>query len=117
MSLELAYKSILVALHRSVPATHDLLRLATLAEIRLTKSEAGVLELLHQCILWEGRYPVPKTPAALEYFVYLHYENLFRPEQKKNITVLKPKKPNPLDWAEYNKLWEKAYAAFEWHSS
>lgn len=117
MSLELAYKAILVALQRPVPATHDLVHLAELAEIKLTKSESGVLELLHQCIVWEGRYPVPKNPAALEYFVYLHYENLFRPERKGNLTVLKPKEPDPLDWTEYNQLWEQAHAAFEWHSS
>lgn len=117
MSLELAYKAILVAQGKSVPATHNLVRLATLAGIRVSRSEADVLELLHQCVVWEGRYPVPKDVKALEYFVFLHYETLYRPETTGNMTVLKPKEPDPLDWGEYNKFWESANAAFEWHHS
>lgn len=117
MSLELAYKAALVAQGLKVPPTHDLVKLAELAGAHVTKKEHGILELLHQCVVWEGRYPVPKHPDSLEYFVFLHYENLYRPVRTGNAVIFKPVEPHPLDWDEYNKLWEHAHATFEWHHS
>ena len=77
MSLELAYKASLVAMGKKIRTTHDLVSLAEEVCFKLSPEERGLLALLAECVIWEGRYPCPKDELALEYFVYLHYENLF----------------------------------------
>jgi HEPN domain-containing protein len=116
MSLELAYKASLVAMGQKIKATHDLKVLAEQVFPNLSREERGILELLTQCIVWDGRYPGPKDPLSLEYFVYLSYENLYRKEHTENVTTLKPIEPDPLSWENYNALWQRAVAAYEWHS-
>ena len=113
MSLELLYKAIIVAQNDPVPASHNLLFLAEKAGCHVTRKNAGILELLTECIIWEGRYPVPKDHPKIEKFVFLHYENLFYKERTDNSVVLKPIEPNPLDWINYSELWKKAYVHFE----
>lgn len=115
MSIELLYKAIIVQNKETVPKTHDLLELAYKAgDTMLSVKEQGILDLLTDCIVWEGRYPVPKHHSAIERFVYLHYENLFRKVRTgQNSMVLEPIEPNPLDWQQYNRLWEHAHALFE----
>lgn len=78
MSLELAYKASLVAMRQEIKATHDLVWLAEQVCFTLSSKVRGLLALLSECVIWEGRYPCPKNEQSLEYFVYLHYENLFR---------------------------------------
>ena len=109
MSLELAYQQ--------VKTTHNLTWLAEQVFISVSPKERGILELLTQCIVWDGRYPAPKDALSLEYFVYLSYENLYRKEHQGNTTTLKPIEPDPLSWENYNTLWQSAIAAYEWHSS
>ena len=118
MSLELAYKASLVAMGENVKTTHDLTWLAERVLSSVSRKERGLLELLAQSVVWEGRYPVPKDALSLEYFVYLWYENLYRPERRSDtMTVLKLIEPDPLNWEKYDELWRSAIAAYEWHSS
>ncbi len=117
MSLELAYKASLIALGKDIKTTHNLVWLAEQVCFSLTQKEHGLLALLSECVIWQGRYPAPKDDLSLEYFVYLHYENLFRKVTTGNLTVLKPLEPDPLDWEGYNELWKSAIAAYEWHKS
>jgi hypothetical protein len=117
MSLELAYKASLIAMGQRIKTTHDLTWLAEQVLPSVSRRERGLLELLTQCIVWDGRYPAPKDPLSLEYFVYLSYENLYRKEVTGNSTTLIPIEPNPLNWENYNSLWQSAIAAYEWHSS
>lgn len=102
-----------MAQNEPVPATHNLLRLAEKASDHITRKQSGILELLTECIVWEGRYPVPKEHLEIEKFVFLHYENLFYKERTGKSLTLKPIEPNPLDWGNYSELWEKAHALFE----
>jgi len=117
MSLELAYKASLVAMGTRIKTTHDLVSLAEEVCFKLSSEERGLLALLSECVIWEGRYPCPKDEVALEYFVYLHYENLFRKVHSGNLVTLEPVEPNPLDWNGYSRLWQAAVTAFEWHRS
>ena len=118
MSLELAYKASLVAMGQKIKPTHDLTWLAEQVLSSVSRKERGLLELLAQSVIWEGRYPAPKDALSLEYFVYLWYENLYRAERHSDtMTVLKPVEPNPLNWENYNELWRSAITAYEWHSS
>lgn len=115
MSLELAYKAIIVAKGEKIPTTHNLITLAEKADIDPTKEEVALLAILTECIVWEGRYPTPKAKdhELMEYFAWLSYENLFTKETMgKNKYFLKPKDPNPLGWEEYNKLWKRANDVF-----
>lgn len=117
MSLELAYKASLVALGKEIKTTHNLVWLAEQVCFNLSPKERGLLALLSECVIWEGRYPAPRGEQSLEYFIYLHYENLFRKVRTGNLTVLKPVEPDPLGWDGYNELWKSAVAAYEWHRS
>ena len=117
MSLELAYKASLIAMEEKIKITHDLNWLAEQVLSSVSRKERGLLELLTQCIVWDGRYPAPKDSLSLEYFVYLSYENLYRKEQTENTMTLIPIEPDPLSWENYNSLWQSAIAAYEWHSS
>ena len=114
MSLELLYKAVIVAQKEPVPATHNLLRLSEKVGDHVTRKQAGILELLTACIVWEGRYPVPKEYPAIHQFVCLHYENrLFYEERTGNRSaILKPIEPNPIDWDSYSELWNKVYSLF-----
>lgn len=112
MSLELLYKATIVAKGEAVPRTHNLLRLVDKAGDNVTRKEAGILELLTECIVWEGRYPVPRERPDIEKFVFLHYENLFYKERIGNSVILKPIEPDPMDWENYTKMWDKAYSLY-----
>lgn len=114
MSIELLYKAVIVQNKEAVPKTHNLLDLANKAgDTMLSSKGAGLLDLLTDCIVWEGRYPVPQHHSAIDRFVFLHFENLFRKVRTgKNSIALEPIEPNPLDWEQYNQLWEHAHALF-----
>lgn len=114
MSIELMYKAVIVQNKKTVPKTHNLLELAHKAgDFTPSPKDAGLLALLTECIMWEGRYPVPHHHSAIDWFAFLHYENLFRkvPTGKSSM-ALEPIEPNPLDWEQYNQLWEHAHALF-----
>ncbi len=68
MSLELLYKAILVSQARTVPHHHNLVELARSAGASVSKRDAGLLEILSECIKWEGRYPVPKQSESFDDF-------------------------------------------------
>jgi hypothetical protein len=117
MSLELAYKASLVAIGREVKTTHNLVWLAEQVCFNLSPKEQGLLALLSEWVIWEGRYPCPKDEQSLEYFVYLHYGNLFRKVRTGNLTILEPVEPDPLGWEGYSELWKSAVVAYEWYRS
>lgn len=68
MSLELLYKAILVSQARTVPHTHNLVELARSAGAAVSDRDAGLLEILSECIKWGGRYPVPKQAESFNEF-------------------------------------------------
>ena len=105
MSLELALKAVIVSRGGAPKATHDLVLLANQAGVEVPREQEGLLLFLSECVIWAGRYPVPKKVDDLEYFTFLHYENFFVKEINGNTTTLKPKKPYPLDWPQFQRLW------------
>lgn len=44
---------------------HDLISLAKIAKIKLTKNEEFYLGILTKCSIWAGRYPLPKNPHQM----------------------------------------------------
>jgi hypothetical protein len=66
MSFEALLKSICVAKGKPAPQTHVLVNLANTAEVNLTAKEISIFEYLTECIVWNGRYPIPKSHNFLE---------------------------------------------------
>ena len=117
MALELAYKALAVLQRKPVLTVHDLVQLAQHAGVPLLKAkDVRLLHLLTECIVWDGRYPVPKSNDSLEYFAYLTYETLYRKERDGTSVVLKPVEPDPLDWDQFQEFWDQAMAGVEWHA-
>ena len=115
MSLELIYKAIIISKDQKYKPTHNLVKLGEAAGIPLNNDEIALLEILTQCVIWEGRYPTPNQKKAdvLEYFTWLSYENLYEKVKVGDRSwMLKPKTPNPLDWDGFSKLWLKASESF-----
>ena len=119
MALELAYKAIAVVQGKNVLHVHNLVELAEHAGVPLLKArDIRLLHLLTECIVWDGRYPIPKSADSLEYFTYLTYESLYHKEQTgERSWTLKPLEPDPFDWEQFQGFWNQATAFFEWMES
>lgn len=66
MSFELLFKCHCIAAGTNFRPTHDLVELARSANLRTSKHEDEVLKTLSAFIIWDGRYPTPKTATLLE---------------------------------------------------
>lgn len=117
-SLELAFKAILVVRREPVSTTHDLVRLADESVVMYTDKQKELLALLTECVIWEGRYPVPKRHEDIDRFVFWHYETLFRKVRMgERSWTMEPIEPHPLDWDQFNELWQRAEAAYDFFAS
>ena len=113
MSLELMYKSVLVAKATDVPPTHNLLRLAGSAGVQVADEETALLQILTEAVVWDGRYPVPKQVEHYEKLHELVSQHLFDRDG-----VFRT--PNgALNWDGFDRLWRDGQAAFfrHWQSS
>lgn len=61
LSLELSLKAILVAQKRKYQAIHRLKDLSDAAGVQIERDHVKTLELLSECLMWLGRYPIPKS--------------------------------------------------------
>jgi len=66
MSFELLFKCHCVEAGTSFRHTHDLVELAKTANLRASRHEIEVFKTLSAFIIWDGRYPIPKTAKSLE---------------------------------------------------
>ena len=58
LSLELIFKSILLAKGETIPPIHFLRKLCTQAEVEIDEDQKFTLDLLTEVLLWLGRYPL-----------------------------------------------------------
>jgi hypothetical protein len=115
MSLELLYKAIIIAQGGKYKPTHRLVDLAETTGLEYNNDELYLLDILTECIIWEGRYPTPNRNKVetLDYFTWLTFENLYYKEKiSENEWMLQPKQPNPLNWNGFNNLWLKGSELF-----
>ena len=111
MSLELLYKSIIVATGHDVPHTHDLERLASLAGVAVGEVDRGLLKILTGASVWHGRYPVPKTMEAFKELSDLKQQYLFTTKPLGGRFVVST--PNrALAWEGFDRLWGEAAPRF-----
>lgn len=66
MAFELLFKCHCVDAEVSFRHTHNLVELASAAGLSATSHEIAILRDLSAFIVWDGRYPVPKTSKLLE---------------------------------------------------
>jgi len=104
MSLELLYKAIVVAKgEKPNTNSHKLTDLASNAGVSLTEQEVGLLEILSESIIWDGRYPVPKEQKHIQGLIDLKKEHLYDKKQLGELYVLSPN--GALNWDSFDKLW------------
>ena len=104
MSLELLFKAHCVGAGVSFGATHDLVSLAKTANFTTSK-ENGILNVLSEYIIGDGRYPTPKKPQHLEN----HWKNQNKVlNDKKNLGGLTVQvSNNKLDFENLLPIWRK----------
>ncbi len=66
MSFELLFKAHCVGASIEFKSTHDLVALARMANLSISKDEERVLKVLSEYVIWDGRYPIPKKPEYLK---------------------------------------------------
>lgn len=103
LSLELMFKAIIVARGASPPATHDLVRLSEQAGVATDAHDSGLLSILSEAILWDGKYPVPKQEVRLEALDCLASTYLADKVPIGTLHVLRPN--GALDWESFGRLW------------
>jgi hypothetical protein len=64
-SFELLLKATHIKDGLQAPYSHDLGELAKAVAIRLSRTEMDILNVLKGYIVWDGRYPTPKSPEML----------------------------------------------------
>jgi hypothetical protein len=103
MSLELLLKAIIVDEGSEPRSTHNLNHLLKDAGISLSTQEQDLLAILSGAIIWDGRYPVPKTESHLTRLDSLKGEHLFDKEPIGPLEALSPNEA--LGWGSYLGLW------------
>lgn len=114
LSLELMYKAICVIKKTDFVKIHFLLKLAGLAGVNLTKQDEGLLEILTESVIWDGKYPVPldKNKVAFENLPKLYRKHLF---DEVNVSEkFKVYRPNhALNWDSFNALWSEGFRVYK----
>lgn len=111
MSLELLYKAIVVAKgYEPNIKSHRLSDLALDAGVTVTKQHIGLLEILSESVIWEGRYPVPKDLKHMQRLIELRNENLYDQIPLGKLHVLSPN--GALSWESFNRLWSDAFEVY-----
>ena len=115
MALELLYKAITIAKGNEPKKSHNLNQLALAAGLEIKGEQAGLLDILSESIIWNGRYPVPHKHSDFEDLKKLINEHLYDKESLGNLSVLKPN--NALSWESFNELWSNAFDVYwQYHS-
>jgi hypothetical protein len=113
MALELLLKAILVARGSEPKAVHSLAALNEAAALPFSSKQHGLLRILSEAVIWDGRYPVPKDKKHFKEYAELRYEHLFDQVSSGKLKILRPN--DKLGWQSFNELWDVAYTAYGQH--
>lgn len=114
MALELIYKAIVVA-KGNEPDTqsHKLINLASSAGLKVKDEQIGLLSILSESVIWDGRYPVPKNLKDFKLLSELRDEHLYEKAPLGKLYVLKPN--GALCWESFNEIWIDAFEVYWQH--
>lgn len=115
MALELLYKAIIVAKQQEPQEIHELVKLSEQAGIDMNDKEKGLLRILSESIIWDGRYPVPKKAEHMQYLYELITEYLYDKVPDGKLHVLRSNQA--LSWESFNELWGIAFEVYWKHHS
>ena len=112
MSFELILKAIALTSKLPPQMTHNLIKLADYADVKLNTDEQKVFSVLTESIIWDGRYPTPKNKKTLE----AHYKNasgVLFDEHETSLGGFKIKVNNGLlDWSNLDRIWRRLASIF-----
>ncbi|WP_063704345.1 hypothetical protein [Pseudoalteromonas gelatinilytica] len=114
MSFELLFKAHCVGAGIRFGATHDLVSLAKTANFTMSKEENGILNVLSEYIIWDGRYPIPKRSQHLENHWKSQNKVLNDKKSLGGLTVQTPNDKLDFDnllpiWRNYSELYMDRY--------
>lgn len=111
MSMELLFKTIIVARGEEPKRSHLLVKLAAHAGVAYTAEQLGLLQILSEAIIWDGKYPIPNEAEHGKELSRLERERLFdkSPLGETGLEILTSN--GALDWDSYSELWRIAFSA------
>lgn len=110
MALELLFKAIVVGMDKEPNAVHSLVSLSQDASLSYSEKQRGLLRILSEAIIWEGRYPVPKAEKQFHHASEERREHLFDKVPLGKLNVLRPN--DNLSWESFNELWNIALTEY-----
>jgi hypothetical protein len=117
MAIELLYKAIIIAKGNKCKdfKTHNLIRLADLADVSVDDKLKLILQLLTESIIWAGRYPIPNDQNSM-----MERDRLFGELTKVDLNSVGFHRMSlandALSWEAFNRIWcEASQIYFECH--
>lgn len=105
MSFELMFKAHCIGNKVEFKQNHNLVELASYANLSISSEEIAVLNILSEYIIWDGRYPIPKKPQHLREH-WINEEKVLADEI--NLGKLKGRKSNgKLDFENLQPIWRR----------
>jgi hypothetical protein len=108
MSLELLFKSVIVARGKKPAKTHVLSNLASDGGIAYTAEQRDLLQILTEAIIWDGKYPTPEDKDDWDNLNRLEYVRLFDKALFGSSGLELLTANEALDWDSYSELWRAA---------
>lgn len=115
MSLELIYKAIIVAKGNEIKPIHKLIDLASLAGVVVSDKDRGLLQILTEAVIWDGRYPVPKEKQSMDRLHSLIEDCLYDKKPFGPTYIMSPN--NALNWDSFYQLWSNGCEVYWEHYS
>ncbi|MCI5166517.1 MAG: hypothetical protein D3903_10600 [Candidatus Electrothrix sp. GM3_4] len=112
MSIELILKAIIVESGKNFVFTHDLVNCAKNADFFLTDEEKNILNLLTECITWDGSCPASVDKQKQHVTTCCTSESHLYDSQNKNETFFTSKNEDPLKWENLNALRNKMISQY-----
>lgn len=108
MSLEALFKAHCVAQNIDNPRinkSHQLTEVASIAGIKLDKSENKILDILSEYIIWDGRYPVPKLSSQVKRHANNIKATAYDKEKIGSLEILRPN--DALGFNSIHRIWRR----------
>ncbi|MEH0168657.1 HEPN domain-containing protein [Roseateles microcysteis] len=107
MSTELLLKAIIVQRGNEPKQTHNLIELSKQAALDVSAEQSQLLSVLTEYVIWDGRYPVPKTEPIFEKTRVLAQQTLTTKVRLGNSSFSVLRQNGALDWDNFLKLWNR----------
>ena len=111
MSFELLFKAICTEKKVAFSHSHNLFALSQSGNVSLTKEEVSILNILTEYIIWDGKYPNPKSKNNLEH--HWKNENKVNNDHFKIENLNAQRRNDKLDFDPLAEIWRKCLASYD----